>query len=84
MAIEYITQRMKGAFEVDRYGGNEAAYLGMEIMKVKNEDFEGVVLDSNKYESKINHIGISHDRMITTNEILTESDKQFYGRSWGD
>ena len=29
MFTEYITQKMKGEFEADSYGGNEATYLGM-------------------------------------------------------
>ena len=28
---EYASKRMKGKFEVDRYGGNKATYLGMKI-----------------------------------------------------
>ena len=44
MFVEYITRRMKEKFEVDRYEENEATYLGMEIMTVGGEDFEGVVL----------------------------------------
>ena len=42
MFVEYITQRMKGTPEVGRYEETDATYLGMKIMKVKNEDFEGL------------------------------------------
>ena len=42
MFIEYATQRMKGKSEVDSYEGNEATYIGMQIMEVKNGDFEGM------------------------------------------
>ena len=31
--VEYITQRTKGEFEVDSYGGTEATYLGWESLK---------------------------------------------------
>ena len=56
-------------------GGNGATYIGMEIMGVKNEDFDGVVLDSNKYENKISQIEIPRDRMITPNELLKEAEQ---------
>ena len=52
MSIERITQRMKGKSEVDIYDENEATYIGMKITKVKGEDFEEVVLDSNKSDAK--------------------------------
>ena len=41
--IRYITQRMKEKFDVGRYEENEATYAGMEIMLIKNEDFDGSV-----------------------------------------
>ena len=44
-------------------------------MRVKNEDFEGEALCSNKYENKINRIEIPRDRMITPNELLTEAEQ---------
>ena len=47
--IRYLTQKMKGKFEVDSYEENEATYLGAEITKEGNEDSEGAILDSNKY-----------------------------------
>ena len=37
MFVEYYTKNGR-KFEVDRYGGNESTYLGMEISKVNNED----------------------------------------------
>ena len=42
-----------------------------EIMKIKNDDSEGVVLDLNKYDGEINRVGISHGRMIEPDGILT-------------
>ena len=41
MFTEYITRRLKGEFAVDRYGENEATYLGMDISKVHKEDPDG-------------------------------------------
>ena len=45
--VKYITQRMKEKFDVDSFGENEATYMGMQILKIKNGDFDGIVLDSN-------------------------------------
>ena len=64
-------------------GGNGSTYMEMEILKVNNGDFEGVVSGSNKYENKINHIEISNDRMQTPDDPLTEGGKRFYDRNWG-
>ena len=58
MFTEYITRRLKGEFAVDRYGENEATYLGMDISKVHKEDPDGAILNSGKYEVEINHIEI--------------------------
>ena len=60
--LEYITSRMKGKFEVDTFEENKATYIGMEIEKVDALDFKGVILDSNNYEDKINHIEIPQSR----------------------
>ena len=46
----------------------------MEVLN-QNGDSEGVVLDSNGYEDKINHIGIPHERMTKPGGILTESEQ---------
>ena len=59
--VKYNTQRTKEKFKAAIYEENEATYMGMEILKVGNNDFEGVVSDPNGYEGKINHIGISHE-----------------------
>ena len=63
---------MEEKFEVCRYGGNQSTYLGTEIEKVSDSDFEGLVLDSNDYEDKINHIEIPHERTRQRNGALTE------------
>ena len=72
--LKYITQRAKEKFEVGRSGENDATYLGMRALR-QNEDSEWVVLDPNGYEDKINHIGISHERMMNPDEILTENEQ---------
>ena len=61
---------MTEKFEVAIFEENEATYLGMEISKIKNGDFEGIVLDPNGYEDKINHIEIPHERMVALVRIL--------------
>ena len=47
----------------------------MGILKIENDGFDGIVLDSNGYEDKINHIAISHERMMAIGEILTENEQ---------
>ena len=71
--IEYITQRMKEKFDVGRYEENEATYGGMKISKINDNDFSGLILDSDKYGDKINHIEISHGRTRTPEEPITEA-----------
>ena len=56
-------------------GGNEAIYLGMEIPKVNNDDSDGIVSGSDKYEEKINHIEIPHARTRTPKEPLAEAER---------
>ena len=73
--VKYITQRVKEKFEVGRFGANEATYMGMKNSKIKNDDFEGIVLDSNGYEDKINHIEVPHERMMAIGGILTENEQ---------
>ena len=34
-----------------------------------------MVLDSNKYEGEVNHIGIPHGRTMAPGEILTENEQ---------
>ena len=47
---------MEEKFEVDTFEENKATYIGMEIEKIDTPDFKGVILDSNNYEGKINHV----------------------------
>ena len=75
MFIEYITQRMEEKSEVGRYGENEATYLGMDISEVNNDDFDGIVAGSNKYEAEIYPIGIPNARTRNPKEPLGESDQ---------
>ena len=42
--------------------GDKATYLGMEIDKVIDSDFEGLISDSNNCAGKINQIEIPHGR----------------------
>ena len=60
---------------MDIYEENEATYVRMEISKVNNEDFDGIVVGSDKYEGEINHIEIPHVRTRTPSESLAESDQ---------
>ena len=75
MFREYITQRTKEKFEADSYEGNEATYLGMKTPMANDGDFEGAVLDSDKYENEINQIEIPHERTMEPGEILTEKEQ---------
>ena len=43
--------------------------------EINDSDFSGVVSDSNKYEGRINHIEISHERTRTPEEPLTEAEQ---------
>ena len=72
---------MKEKFEVDRYEENKATYLGIEIEKVSNAEFGGIILDSANYEGEINHIGISHERTRHPDEALTEADHAICDRN---
>ena len=60
-------------FEVYSYGWNKATYLWMEIEKVSGSDSEGVILDSDNYEDKINHIEISHETTRQRNDALADA-----------
>ena len=66
---------MKEKFEVDTFEENNAIYLGMKIEKVDSNDFKGIILDSNNYEDKINHIEISHARSKQKDDFLTEEEQ---------
>ena len=48
---------------------------GNENSENQNGDFDGIVLDSNGYGDKINHIELSHARMMAIGEILTENEQ---------
>ena len=74
MFVEYITQRINKESEVDSYEDNETMFTGMEIPKKNNEDTQGISMGANRYEAKIKSIVISHDRMRTPDEPLTESE----------
>ena len=71
--VYYI--RNEGKFEVDTFEDNKASYLGMEIEKIDTPDFKGVILDSNNYEGKINHIEISQDRSKQKDDFLTDEEQ---------
>ena len=62
---------MDGKFEVGIYGGNKATYLRMKSDKVSNDEFAGIIPDSDNYEGEINHIGISRERTRHPDEALT-------------
>ena len=47
----------------------------MKIPKIKNDDFDGIFLDSNGYGEQVNHIEIPHGRMMAIGEILTENEQ---------
>ena len=47
----------------------------MKIEKIDTPDFKGVVLDSNNYEDKVNHIEISHARSKQKDDFLTEAEQ---------
>ena len=46
----------------------------MNITKINNEEFGGIIPDSDNYEDEINHIGISRERARQPNEPLTEDE----------
>ena len=75
---------MKEKFESVSYEENEATYLGMKIPKINDNDFRGAILDSNKYEGEINHIGISHERIRTPEEPLTEAGLAIFRSELGN
>ena len=58
--------------------------LGAKIKKVGDSDFEGLVLDYNDYEGKINHIEIPHDRKRRGNGALTEADQSILRSGSGE
>ena len=66
---------MKEKFEVDTFEENKATYLGMKIEKIDTPDFKGVILDSNNYEDKINHIEISQARSKQKGDFLTNEEQ---------
>ena len=47
----------------------------MEIGKVSDSDFEGLILDSDNYEDKIDQIEIAHERENQRNGSLTEASQ---------
>ena len=50
----------------------------MRISKVFREDFDGAIFYPNKYEDKINHIGISHARTRAPEKPLVEADQSIF------
>ena len=66
---------MEERFDVARYGGNKETYLCMETAKAGDPDFEGLILDTDNYEDKINHIGIPHGRSKNAAEALPEVEQ---------
>ena len=50
--------------------GNQETYLRMWVKKVSDSGFEGIILDSNNYGGKINHIEIPHERTRRGNGAL--------------
>ena len=65
------TVKMKEKSDVDSYEGNQSTYLGMGVEKVSDSDCDVLVLDSNDYEDKINHIEFPHGRTRHRNGALT-------------
>ena len=55
--------------------GDKATYLGMEIDKVIDSDFEGLISDSNNCAGKINQIEIPHGRTNRWTDALTEAER---------
>ena len=49
-------------------------FTAMEISKKNNGDSQGISTGANRYEDKIKSIEISHARMRTPHEQLTESE----------
>ena len=47
----------------------------MKIEKIDTPDFKGVILDSNNYEDKINHIEISQARSKQKDDFLTYEEQ---------
>ena len=66
-----------------RYGENEATYFGAEISKVNNANSGGVILEAGKYELKVNHIGISHERTRANKEPLAGADRTIFRSDLG-
>ena len=61
--------------DVDRYGGDRAAYPGIEIAKVGDSDCEGLILDSDNYEGEINQIEIAHERTNRRTDALAMGEQ---------
>ena len=74
MFVEYTTQRINKELEADIYEGNETIFTGMGISKENNAEFQWLSTGANRYEDKIKSIEISHARMRTLHEPLTEGD----------
>ena len=66
---------MEGKFEVGRYEENRTTYLGAKIKNVGDSTFDGLVLDSDDYEDKINHTEMPHGRTRHRNGALTGEEK---------
>ena len=50
----------------------------MQIAKVSDPDFEGLILDPNNSEDKINHIATPHERSKKWADTLRMATKLFY------
>ena len=70
--------------DVDRYGGDRAAYPGIEIAKVGDSDCEGLILDSNNYGDKIDQIEIPHEMTWRRNDALTEEEQAILRADYGN
>ena len=54
---------------------DKATYLGNEVGKVGDSDFDGIILDSDNYEDKINHVEIPQAMPKRRNGALAEEEK---------
>ena len=64
--IGYITQRIQEVLEVNSYGENDCALMGMGI--IKQDDFQGISISTNGSGNKI-QIGRNFSRSNTGAEL---------------
>ena len=78
MFIEYITLGVQDELWADSYEGDDIAFMGMGILKKKNEVPHGISMGANGFVDKIKSVEISHERTRKPHEPLKDKELSIF------